>query len=203
MQDLQEIIISQFNQIDVVQFIVLTFGIAEVLLARANRILLYPAGIISTSFAMYGLFHAQLYAECLLHFYYIIMSIYGWWFWSSGKSKRVLPISFTSKLEWYVTVLISVGGWFFLYLVLVTYTDSNVPMLDSLVSSTAWAGTWLLAKRKVENWIILNVSNVIAIPLLFYKQLPLFAFLTIFLFIVACWGYIDWRKNATRTFIAA
>jgi len=66
--------------------------------------------------------------------------------------------------------------------------------LDAWVSATAWAGMWLLAKRKIENWILLNVSNAFAIPLLLYKQLPLFAALTLFLFIVAIFGYYQWRK---------
>jgi nicotinamide mononucleotide transporter len=70
-----------------------------------------------------------------------------------------------------------------------------VPVWDAWVSATAWAGMWLLAKRKVENWILLNISNIFAIPLLFYKQLPLFAGLTIILFIVAVFGYFDWRRK--------
>jgi len=60
---------------------------------------------------------------------------------------------------------------------------------------------WLLAKRKIENWILLNVSNICAIPLLFYKKLPLFAGLTVFLFIIGVQGYFSWRKimNAGKT----
>jgi nicotinamide mononucleotide transporter len=53
---------------------------------------------------------------------------------------------------------------------------------------------WLLAKRKIENWILLNISNLFAFPLLVYKQLPLFAALTLFLFVVAVFGYFEWRK---------
>jgi nicotinamide mononucleotide transporter len=63
------------------------------------------------------------------------------------------------------------------------------------VSATACAGMWLLAKHKIENWILLNISNAIAIPLLVYKGIPLTACLTLFLFIVACFGYFNWRKQ--------
>jgi nicotinamide mononucleotide transporter len=82
-----------------------------------------------------------------------------------------------------------------LYTVLVNFTDSTVPLADSWVSATAWAGMWLLAKRKIENWILLNISNAFAIPLLLYKQLPLYAALTLFLFVIAILGYIDWNKT--------
>ena len=81
-----------------------------------------------------------------------------------------------------------------LYFALKNFTDSDVPLIDAWVSSTAWAGMWLLARRKIENWILLNISNAFAIPLLFYKNLPLFALLTIFLFGVAVWGYFEWKK---------
>ena len=85
-----------------------------------------------------------------------------------------------------------------LYTVLVNFTDSTVPLADSWVSATALAGMWLLAKRKIENWILLNISNAFAIPLLLYKQLPLYAALTLFLFIIAILGYIDWNKMLNK-----
>jgi len=85
-----------------------------------------------------------------------------------------------------------------LYIVLRYFTDSTVPAFDSWVSATAWAGMWLLAKRKIENWLLLNISNAFAIPLLLYKGLPLYAALTLFLFIIAVLGYIDWNRIIKR-----
>jgi nicotinamide mononucleotide transporter len=64
-----------------------------------------------------------------------------------------------------------------------------------LAAVIAWAGTWLLARRKIENWVLLNVSNLLYIPLLLYKELPLLAVLTVFLFIVAVFGFFDWRRR--------
>jgi nicotinamide mononucleotide transporter len=189
---------EQALHIDAIQFIALILGVAEVLLARANKIWLYPAGIGATVLAIYSLFKVQLYAECLLHFYYIVMSIYGWWYWTTKKNAMPIAVSFTSIVEWKIVLLIAFGGWGILYFILVTFTDSTVPLWDAWISASAWAGMWLLARRKVENWVVLNISNAFAIPLLFQKQLPLFALLTIFLFIVACFGYYDWVKLARK-----
>ena len=72
---------------------------------------------------------------------------------------------------------------------------STTPAWDAWVSVVAWAGTWLLARRKIENWVVLNVSNLFAIPLLIYKGLPMLAVLTIILFIVAVAGFFDWRRR--------
>ena len=74
------------------------------------------------------------------------------------------------------------------------HTDSDVPIWDAVVSAFAWAGMWLMAKRKIENWIYLNISNIISIPLLFYKELYIYAGMTVFLFIMGTSGYLKWRK---------
>lgn len=190
---------SQFSNIDALQWAILVLGISEVLLAKVNNILLYPAGIAATTLAIYSLFTAQLYAECVLHLYYIVMSVYGWWHWTKKKNEVSVIVSFTTRKERMISLTIIFGGWALLYFALITFTPSTVPVWDAWVSSTAWAGTWLLARRKAENWLLLNVSNAFAIPLLFYKDLPLFAVLTFFLFVVACFGYVDWRKLALHS----
>lgn len=194
--DWQEFISAQLSNIDAVQWAILLLGVAEVLLAKANNIFLYPAGISSTVLAIYSLFTAQLYAECVLHLYYVVMSIYGWWHWTKKTNKTDVVVAFANKNEWMISLAIIFGGFALLYFALITFTPSTVPLWDAWVSATAWAGTWLLARRKVENWLLLNLSNAFAIPLLFYKQLPLFAVLTLVLFVVACFGYVDWKKIA-------
>jgi nicotinamide mononucleotide transporter len=182
------------------QWIAVIFGVAEVLLAWRNNILLYPAGILSTVLTIYIYAASKLYAESVLNGYYFAISVYGWWHWHKRKNEPPLPIARTSRREWTITGVIVAGGFFLQYALLKRYTDSTVPGWDAWVSATAWAGTWLLARRKIENWILLNISNAFAIPLLFYKQLPLFAWLTVILFIVACFGYFDWgRRYKTQT----
>jgi len=187
----------EFLHIDVIQCAVLILGVTEVLLARANNVWLYPMGIAATVLSIYSLFGAQLYAECLLACYYIVMSVYGWWYWLRKPDfAEQVPVTYTTRQEWYIVAAIVFGGWAFLYGCLATFTTSEVPGMDAWISATGWAGMWLLARRKVENWILLNISNAFAIPLLFYKDLPLFAVLTLILFIVACKGYFDWTKVA-------
>ncbi len=193
-----ELLKEQASHTDTIQWIVLIFGVAEVLLARANNILLYPAGIISVTLSMFSLFNVGLYAESALNLYYLVMSVYGWWYWHQRKGEPPVRISFTTKTEWFTTAAIAIGGWAILFFILRQFTPSTVPAWDAWVSSTAWAGMWLLARRKIENWILLNISNAFAIPLLFQKKLPLFGVLTIFLFVVACIGYVDWIRKYRR-----
>jgi len=193
--------LRQVAETDWVQWLAVALGIAEVLLAKVNNIALYPAGIVSTILAVYILLTAGLYAESLLNGYYIVMSVYGWWFWIKKKNEPPVQITRCSRNDWLTVMGITAGSFVILALSLARFTTSTVPTWDAWVSATAWAGMWLLAKRKIENWILLNVSNICAIPLLFYKKLPLFAGLTVFLFIIGVQGYFSWRKimNAGKT----
>ncbi len=180
---------EQIKATSFLEWIAVSFGVTEVLLARN------PAGIIGILCSGFLLVDAKLYAETLLHAYYLVMSVYGWAMWKNRSASGASQISRSTVSEQKITWVIAVGGWAFLYFMLTTFTDSDVPVVDAFVSSTAWAGMWLLAKRKLENWIWLNVSNLIAIPLLFHKELILISLLTIFLFIVAIFGYFDWKKE--------
>ena len=194
-QEYLRLFVEQIKATSYLEWFAVSFGVTEVLLAKRNNILLYPAGIIGILLGIYLKLQAKLYAETLLSMYYLVMSFYGWIIWSKRKAKnQVLPVSWMTKQEYKIAFAIAIGGYFVLYYALVNFTNSDVPILDAFVSSTAWAGMWLLARRKIENWIFLNVSNIVAIPLLWHKDLVLFSLLTLFLFVVAIFGYIDWKK---------
>ena len=186
-----------FLQTTTIEWIAVIFGVASVLLALRNNVLLYPTGLVSTGIFIYlmGKPSTGLYAEALLNAYYFIMSVYGWWRWYRNKeNESAVAITKNNRKDWAITVAIVAVGWYAFHSLLVRFTDSNVPAADAFVSATACAGMWLLAKHKVENWILLNISNIVAIPLLVYKGLALTSVLTIILFVVAVLGYIRWER---------
>lgn len=189
------LLLEQIQNTSILEWCAVSFGVSEVLLAKKNSIWLYPTGIIGILCGSMLLLDSRLYAETLLHGYYLVMSIYGWANWKSRSTSGASRITKSDGKDQAITIGIAVFGWGFLYFMLTTFTDSDVPIVDSFVSSTAWAGMWLLAKRKVENWIWLNISNLVAIPLLYSKQLYMFSFLTLFLFVVAIFGCLDWKKE--------
>ena len=189
---------EQVADTDILQWAAVILGVAEVLFAKANKIWLYPTGIAGTLLSIYILFESGLFAESLLNGYYVVMSVYGWWYWRKRKYLPEVKISWCNYRDWITAVAITVAGFTLLYLLLKNLTPSTVPAWDAWVSATAWAGMWLLARRKIENWLLLNISNLFAIPLLMYKKLPLFAGLTVFLFIIAIFGFVDWIKMYRR-----
>lgn len=179
------------------EIIAALFGAISVICSKQNSIWLYPTGLVSTGIYVYLLSREQfkLYAEAIMNAYYFIMSVYGWYYWAKkSASEPETPITRTTGKEWVVAILIAVIGWGTFYYLLKNFSNSDVPLVDAFVSATACSGMWLLAKRKIENWLVLNVSNLVAIPLLFHKKLLPTAVLTIFLFIVAVLGYFSWQK---------
>ena len=170
------------------------FSIFQVVLARYNNPKNYLFGIAGILLTLVVMFNSKLYAEFTLNIYYLIMSFYGLLYWKFGQQKHEIEISKTTTKEWKITVGIIFFSFTIFYFALIHFTDSDVPIWDSLVSAFAWAGMWLMAKRKLENWILLNISNLISIPLMIHKDLYLYAILSIILFSVAVSGYLNWRK---------
>lgn len=171
------------------------FSMLQVLYARKNNPVNYIFGIIGVAVTIYIFYGASLYAEAYLNLYYLVMSVYGLYIWQfKRKDERPVPISSATRKELLGAAGIVVTAFVILYTVISTYTDSPDVVWDATVAAFAWAGMWLMAKRKVENWLVLNISNFIAVPLQIHKGLYLYAALTAFLFIVASVSYFEWRK---------
>lgn len=172
--------------------------IASVWYARKNNVLVYPTGIVGVLLAAYVYFvisSPPLYADASLNIYYFIMSVYGWYNWNKKKENGLqYPISWCSKIELEIGMFLFFGSWAALYFVLQNFTNSNTPFLDSLVSGSAVTAMWWMAKRKIENWLAWIVSNIVALPLNFYKGFMLFTLMYILFLLMAWMGYVSWKK---------
>jgi nicotinamide mononucleotide transporter len=172
--------------------------ILSVWYARKNNILVYPTGIIGVLLASYVYFFLSeppLYADATLNIYFFVMSVLGWYFWLQKKdATETFPISWCTKKELSIGIAIFVVFWLAIFLLLKNITDSNTPILDALVSSSAVTAMWWMAKRKIENWHAWIFSNIIAIPLNFYKGFMLFTLMYVLFLVMAYMGYISWKK---------
>jgi len=173
--------------------------IASVYYARKNNVWVYPTGIIGVLLAAYVYFFLvdpPLYADGGLNLYYFLMSVYGWRQWArkSADESLTFPIRWCTQGERLGGFALFGVSWGVLYGILVWATNSNTPVLDSLVSSTAITAMWWMATRKIENWMAWIVSNLVAIPLNLYKGLPVFTGMYVLFLVMAVQGYLDWRR---------
>ena len=175
------------------------FGIASVIFSRRENILVFPTGLINTIlYTYFCFFWWNLKGEASLNLYYTIMSIYGWWLWSKRKKnsgEKEVSITFSNRKEWWISFLFFMVCWIIIFIVLKKYTSSNVPLADSFASATAYTAMWLMARKKIENWIWWILTNCASIPLYFYKHAVFTSFQYVVFLILAVMGYITWRKK--------
>lgn len=190
------------NYLIALELVAVVFGVISVLYARKNNILVYPTGLISTILYVYILFEFQLYGDLIINFYYTIMSFLGWYLWSKTKDgEDEFPISTVNRKEILVSTLIFTITLTFVALVYHFFDKFTnwTAYVDALTTGLFFVGMWLMAKRKIENWILWIIADAISIPLYFYKGLTFSSFQFILFTIIAILGYKEWKRFLQKT----
>jgi|SRR5690554_1707068 len=173
------------------------FGVASVYFSMKENILVFPTGIVSTLIYVWICIQVGLYADMGINAYYFSMSIYGWFVWlRPTDAGETLPVTWLNKNGIISSLLLFIGSFIVLVFVLIQFTDSNVPYWDSFTTASAFVGMYLMAKKKVENWIAWIITDLVSVPLYFYKGLILTSFQFLFFTVLAVLGLIAWIKSA-------
>ncbi|GAB3664699.1 nicotinamide riboside transporter PnuC [Echinicola sediminis] len=192
-------LVAGLQQITWLETVAVFFGLASVYFSMRENIWVYPTGIISTLIYVGICLDVKLYADMGINAYYFSMSIYGWYVWTHPKQgKEVLPVTWLKWKGWLFSIGLLLVSYAVLYFVLSSYTDSDVPYWDSFTTSSAFVGMYLMAKKKVENWIAWIITDLVSVPLYFYKGLVLTSFQFLFFTILAVIGLIAWMKSAKK-----
>ena len=177
------------------------FGFMSVWYSMQNKIWVFPTGMISTSIFVYLLLKWELLGDMMINGYYFIMSVYGWYIWTRKVDKtHVTPISETTKKEKIISVVIFIATLIFVYIVYQTFDKwtSWVAYIDTITTAIFFVGMWLMAKRKIENWIFWIVGDIISIPLYFDKGLTFTSFQYLGFTFIAIAGYFAWKKTLDK-----
>ncbi len=173
------------------------FGFLSVWYSKQNKIAVFPTGMLSTGLFVYLLWKAGLLGDMLINAYYFIMSIFGWYYWTRSQGRTSLhPISTTTYREWKGAIFLFIGALLFVFAVY-TYWErwtSWTAYVDTFTTALFFVGMWLMAKRKIENWIFWILGDAISIPLYFYKGLTLTSIQFVGFTLLALWGYQSWKK---------
>ncbi len=173
-------------------------GLIAIYFQIKEKVIFWPISLINVILYIFVYFSALLYAEVSLQLYYLVVSIYGWYYWQSGKIKNKgseLKVTTCSKNLILKLSVIFVALFFLMAFVLKKFTNTDVPFVDAFVTSLSFIATWLLAKKKIENWLVWIVVDAACVGVYIYKGLyptiVLFAVLTILAFV----GYNSWKKS--------
>jgi nicotinamide mononucleotide transporter len=190
---------ATYSTLDIVlEIVAVIFGLFSVWYAKKDDILVFPTGLVSTFIYVYLLWKWTLWGDMMINGYYFIMSIYGWYHWTRKKGDTVeFPISVISNHEKRIAIIIFIFTVAFVVSVY-HYFDKFTTWyayVDTFITGIFFIGMWLMAKRKIENWIFWIIGDVISIPLYFAKGFTFTSFQYIIFTIVAVYGYLEWKKT--------
>jgi len=181
------------------EIIAATLGIIAIYFQIKVKPFYWIISLVVSSMYIVVYFSAKLYADMSMQFYYVGMSIYGLYVWLSGNNnsdKKTIPISKIKNFKsWIIIVLISALSFIIIGYILKNFTDSNVPWWDSFTTSLSFVATWMLARKKIENWLVWIVVDATSVALYIYKQLYPTTILFIVLTLLAIVGYLQWKRE--------
>ncbi len=182
-------------------------GLVYLWLEYKASIYLWIAGVIMPAIYIFVYYEAGLYADFAINIYYLLVAVYGWMMWKyGGKMRKIFSflkqgkartaeLGVTSMPRVCILPLAVTFAVLFLFIafVLKTYTDSNVPWLDSFTTALSIVGMWMLAKKYLEQWWVWIVVDVVSAGLYIYKELYFTSVLYLLYAIIAIFGYRKWK----------
>lgn len=184
------------------ELLAVLLGMASVWYAKKQHIAVFPTGIVSTGIYVWLLAQYSLLGDMMINAYYVVMSVYGWWYWRlRGPKTDQRPISYMSGLERWWALALAVGSSFWVVLVYQYYDrwTSWTAYADTLTTALFFVAMWLMARKKMEHWTFWMVGNLISIPLYWYKGLIFTSFQYAVFTAIALAGYRVWKSNIDRT----
>lgn len=183
-------------------------GLIYLWLEYKASIWLWVANVIMPAIYVIIYYQAGLYADFGINIYYLIISFYGiFWWWkgrkaSSGNHQQEkaeeLPITHTPTQMWGRLSIVSIALILLIAFILIQYTDSTVPWLDSLTTALSIVAMWMLARKYVEQWLVWIVVDAVSAGLYIYKELYFTAGLYALYTVIAYFGYKEWRRLMTE-----
>lgn len=179
------------------------FGIASVIYAKREDIMVYPTGLVATAITTYIFFVDRLLGDMMMNFYFSIMSIYGWWNWTRRKQNRefIVRISRTNTREkWIGIALFSVT-------LLVTFgvykafgaEIKTTNYVDIVTSGIFFTAMWYMANKKLESWTLWVLGDLITVPLYAYRGWGMFSLQYLIFTVLAIQGYVAWKKDLGKS----
>ena len=174
-------------------------GLLYIWLEYRAHIAVWLVGIVMPAMDIYLYYSHGLYGDAGMAAYYTIAGVYGYAVWKFGKKHgqkegEELPITHMRLSLYLPTLLAFLAIWAVTYYVLITWTNSTVPLMDSFTNALSFVGLWALARKYVEQWICWIIVDLICTYLYIMKGIPFKAFLYGLYVVIAIMGYFKWEK---------
>ena len=179
-------------------------GVASVWLAKKENVLLYPVGILSVVIWIFLCFNSDLYGQSLVNFFFFLMNIFGWYNWlrKTGDNSNMINIKSNSLKENVLSVVDIFILSPILYFCLEPFQDPNTNLLfvylEMIITAINFVAMWLIAWKRIENWMLWIVADILCIPLFIYNEYFLSVIQFIFFIVIAFMGHYQWKKQLLK-----
>ncbi|MBH8570713.1 nicotinamide mononucleotide transporter [Microvirga sp. STS02] len=194
--DIPTSFVQYWHATTALELVAVATGFACVWLAARESIWNFPVAIISCLLYVFVYYRARLYSDCYLQVLFIALSIYGWYEWLyGGRNATELGVTHATRREWLAglafAVAFTLGFGYYLHY----NTDASLPHLDSFTTAGSIVAQYLLTRKRLENWLIWILVDLIYVPVLWYKDLYPTSLLYALYLGLAAYGYWQWRRE--------
>lgn len=150
-------------------------------------------GFLSSVFGLVIFWNKQLIGQIILHAFYALMAIYGYYFWQTNKQTlKVKSIPFITNLY----IILSVLGITFL---LGNYVLENffgkVNYFDIGITLFCFVATFKEAHKILSAWVYWIALNIASLFLYLQSNLYVYALLMFVYTILSVRGFYQWKKD--------
>lgn len=192
------------NYLDI---ITAALGLAYILLEYRASVWMWAVGAVMQFLGIILYYQKGLYADCGMEFYYLGMTVYGYWMWrhkgmannegaqqAGSDAPSAIPIRHIPLRLALCWGAAAAALWALIWWLLTTFTDSTVPVADAFTTALSLVGIWALAHKYLEQWFIWLAVDVVTCVLYWHKDLPFKSALYALYVVIAIAGFLRWRK---------
>ncbi|MBT5858864.1 MAG: nicotinamide mononucleotide transporter [Flavobacteriales bacterium] len=191
-----EDIINIFSNLEfnwnIIESVAVFFSVVYVILAAKENIWCWRAAFISVCCYIFICFTAKLYPETGLQVFYLIMAVYGYFMWNKSDKEQIKE---WSEYKHLFIILIGAILTFFMGFYFTTYTNSQMPIVDSFTTVFSVISTYMVTKKVLGNWLYWVVIDAVSVYLYYSRDLHLTSLLFVVFTIIAIFGYFAWIKK--------
>lgn len=181
--------LSKINYLEI--FAVWTSYICTLLCVTQSR-WNYPIGIITTAAYSYLFFLQDLPSVAFFNLYLVFSLTYGWFRWKSDT--ETLQVSKVGGIYWLFYGLFGLLIYCILYTIN-TFFGYETTYIDAIVAVLSGVAQLLLDNKKLENWGVWIIVNVLSIYLFLNQGLYLVTLQYVYFLGNAVIGYYFWKKG--------
>lgn len=189
--------IISYIRLHAVELIGAILSLIYLYLSIRQKSSLWIFGFLCSAFYIVVFYQSKFYADMSLQFYYLAISVFGWFSWQKGKTPqgKAFVIRRTPVLPWIVILLATTALFFIYYFILSKLTDSPLPAWDSFTTALSITATWMLARKYIEHWLLWIVVDAVSAGLYFSRELYPTAILFVVYTVMAAVGFWSWVKK--------